>query len=225
MKLKNLFLTVLIGIFAVVLVACDNNGGDDEVIGFEHNFELHDMSNYSVEGEHSFYYVTMDEALQLVEDPDFNGVFYFGFPGCPWCQAGVPVLFEAMQETGVPVFYVSRSRDLREGAWLEWDEEMAWWLNEQIEDMRWLYLDDEDNETTDETDTPLRPNIFVPHVVHVRSGRVISNHRGTFEDHDPTYPLADEQHATLLATYVQILSGVTETPPCNILDETVTECD
>jgi len=236
MKLRNLLLTVVIGAFALVLVACNNNGGDDEVVGFEHDFSLHNMGYYSIEGNHNFYYVTMDEALTLVENPDFNGVFYFGFPGCPWCQSGVPVLFEAMQETGVPVFYVSRRHDLREGEWNDWDEQMAWWLDEQFP-LQWIYTTPGADYTDEQREAfepePIRPNIFVPFVVHVRNGVVVDAHRGTFEGHnfvgevgapDRHLPeLTDEQQATLLATYVRILNGVTGAEPCNILS--TTECD
>lgn len=230
MKLKKIFLTVIIGVFVVVLVACNNSGGDGEMT----DFELHDMGYYQIEGEHSFYYVTMDEALQLVENPDFNGVLYFGFPGCPFCQSGVPVLFEAMQETGVPVFYVSRRHDLRVDDWIDLDEQMARWIDAQFE-LSWIYTSPGEDYTDEEVENfvpePTRPNIFVPFVMHVRNGVVVDAHRGTFEGHErmedvegrPTYPFTDEQHATLLATYVRILSGVTNAEPCNIFN--TSECD
>jgi len=209
MKAKNLFLTILIGVFAVVLVACGTNDA----------FEASDLSTYrDVHGESNFYSVGMDEALALVQSDDFNGVLYFGFPGCPWCQAAVPVLVEASNMTNTPVHYVSRTHDLREGEWLEWDAEMAWWINDQFP-LEWV---NENLQTLQEGDTPYRPNIFVPFVVHVRNGVIVEAHRGTYDGHArmddvegrPAYPFTEEEHAELLNTYLRILNGVTPDGGC-----------
>jgi len=202
-----------------MLIACNNDNS--------HNFPLHDMSEYDIEGGHRFYYVTMYEALQLRDDDSFNGILYFGFPGCDWCQAAVPVIHEASQQTETDIFYVSRRSDLREGEWLEWDVQMAWWLDGQIE-MRWLYYDEEGNETTQPTDEPARPNIFVPQIIHLRNGAVVDSHRGTFEGHerleDNTLPaLTDAEDATLLATYMRIFAAVSEPEACGVGDE-VEDC-
>ena len=227
MKFRNLFLTVVAGIFVLVAVACDNNGGGNVMSSFTDDFELHDMTYYGVEGAHQFYYMTMDEALAITTNADFNGVLYFGFPGCPWCQAGIPVLHEAINVTDVPVFYVSRRHALREGIWNEWDEQMANWLNEQV-DLQWIYTTPATDATDEERENfvpePIRPNIFVPFVVHIRNGVVVNSHRGTFEGHArmeevegrPTYPFTDAQHATLLARYVEILNGVNADEGCNL---------
>ncbi|MCL1991104.1 MAG: hypothetical protein FWG67_09475 [Defluviitaleaceae bacterium] len=202
---KKEMVFILIGAVFMILTACERHEHASP-----HNFPVSDMSAYEIEGEHRFYDVTMYEALQLIEDPSFDGMLYFGFPTCPWCQAAVPVIHEASQEVGVDIFYVSRRHDLRADEWLEWDELMAWWLYEQTEDMRWIYLDETGSETTEVTNEPLRPNIFVPHVVHVRNQTVIDQHRGTFEGHDaPNDPgLTEEAHETLLRIYRNMFSHV-----------------
>ena len=228
MNFKKLLLTVVIGVFTVILVAC---GNDD--------FPLHDMGYYPIDGEHSFYYVTMEDALELIEDEDFNGVLYFGFPGCPWCQAAVPVLHEASLATEVPVFYVSRRSDLREGDWLDWDLTMARWIDAQFP-LQWLLYPGEyeyDEEYGDYVyipGEPRVPNIFVPFVMHVRNGVVVDAHRGTFEGHarmqnadgtlGPTYPFTDEQRATLLATYKRILNGTYSAGDGCTITLTETDC-
>lgn len=182
---KTVFLSLIMSLIAL-LTAC----GDS-------------MSNYNIEGEHRFYDITMFEALELLDDEAFSGILYFGFPGCPFCQEAVPAMHEASQAIGVDIFYVSRQLSIRETeGWEEADAAMAWWLNEQVE-LGWLYDDNED---------PIRPNIFVPHVVYIRNGIVIDSHQGTFEGHerleDGSLPeLTDEEYATLLEIYTRIFSA------------------
>jgi hypothetical protein len=208
----------------LILTACSN---DNESTSFENNFPPHDMSEYGITGDHRFYYVTMGEALQLLDEESFNGILYFGFPGCPWCQVAVPLIYQASQETETDVFYVSRRHEIRETEnWEEWDIEMAERLNEQIE-MRWLYDDSE----------PYRPNIFVPQIIHLRNGIIIDDHRSTFEGHDlvldedsgeeDDYYLPDltpAQRDTLLEIYIRIFSAVHSPDTCTLDDTDDDSC-
>ena len=161
------------------------------------------LSHYNIRGEHNFRYLTMHEALELLEDESFSGVFYFGFPDCPWCKMAMPAIHEASQLFGIDVFYISRRHSIRgtEG-WEEADIEMASRLNDQIE-IRWIY----------EYEEPVRPNIFVPHVIYIREGVVIDHHQGTFEGHyrdENGYlpSLTDEEYRFLLESYIRIFSAV-----------------
>ena len=228
MKLKKIIFLTLIGGLVLTLIACDNDNNSDTT-SFENDFPLHDMSEYEIGGDHRFYYVTMDEALQLLDDESFNGILYFGFPGCPWCQVVMPLLHEVSQETNTDVFYVSRRHDLREGEWVDWDEEMAWWLYERIE-MNWIYEEVDEDADEDALPVPIRPNIFVPQIIHLRNGVIVDHHRGTFEGHDiegegdDRYlpELTESEHDTLFETYMRIFSGVHEAPVCPADDE---NCD
>ena len=173
--------------------------------------------------DHHFYDVTMAEVLNLREDMDFDGIIYFGFPQCPWCQAAVPVLNEASRQTGVPVFYVSRDPQIREeGNWLELDQEMARWLDNQF-GLQWLYEEGEDGE-----DVPVRPNIFVPQVIHLRRGEVVDHYRGTFEEHlpeDGVLPeLTERQHEELLQIYLEIFRQVEVLEDCPLNEDTPSTC-
>ena len=222
MKLKKLILLSMMGVFTLVLMACSDNNSISEA-------EANDfISEYGIGEEHRFHYITMEEALQLRNDESFNGILYFGFPGCPWCQAVMPLLHQVAQETEVDVFYVSRRHDLREGEWLDWDLEMAWWLyNNNVPNMRWL---DEDGGLVDvgEEEGAYRPNINVPQIIHLRNGVVVDSHRGTFEGHDPVGEgearhlpeLTSTETATLLDIYIRIFSGVNALEACEIINET-----
>jgi len=208
MKLKKLLFLALIGVLSVAIIACSNDYTDDltdsnsDLAVSENSFPLaSSMSDYGIEGEHRFFEVGMDEALQLLEDEAFDGIIYFGFPGCPWCQSAVPIMHEVSQQTNTDIFYVSRRHEIRETEdWQEWDAEMAWWLDEKI-DMDWIY---------DASGEPDRPNIFVPQIIHLQNGAVIDAHRGTLEGHDAmTQPeLTSDEHARLLDIYIRIFSSV-----------------
>lgn len=228
MKLKKITLLAFAAILTIITTACSN---DEQAQGslssdmsenvFEHNFPSSDLSGYDIEGNHRFFDVTMYEALKLLEDATFDGVLYFGFPACPWCQAAMPLIYQASQETQTDVFYVSRRHEIRETKnWEIWDAEMAEWLDERIE-MRWFYLDENGEVTEEITDEPYRPNIFVPQIIHIRNGQVIDNHRGTFDGHsrldDRTLPeLTDSEHTMLLEIYTRIFSGVNDPEVCSL---------
>jgi|GEM_PF-1518750 len=221
MKLKKMIFLTLLGVLMMMFVACDN----DSTTEFENNFPQSDMSYYDIDDDHRFYEVTMYEALQLQDDETFNGILYFGFAGCPWCQVAVPFIHEISQEAGVDIFYVSRAHVLREGEWLDWDLEMAWWLyNNGVPNMRWL---DEEGALVDvgeEDAYGYRPNINVPQIVHIRNGVIVDSHRGTFEGHDHVGEgddrhlpeMTDQEQQTLLDIYRRIFSGPTTTEACGI---------
>lgn len=228
MKFQKLMLLVIGVILIVVLVACgdedndmerDTGSSSESQNGFENNFSLVSwMSEYGVTGEHRFYDVNMYEALQLLDDEDFDGILLFAFPECPWCQEAVPVIHEASQATNVDVFYVSRAHAKRVGDWLAWDASMAWWLYENgVNNMAWI---NEDGQVvTLEGNDAFRPNISVPQIVHLRASEILGNHRGTFEGHyrleDGSLPeLTDEQRAILLGLYIEIFTTVNETEAC-----------
>ena len=221
-KFKKLVFLMVGIVLIVVLVACGNGDSDEDQSGFENNFSLVSwMPEYGIEGEHRFYDVNMYDALQLRNEEDFDGILLFAFPECPWCQKAVPVIHEASQEADVDVFYVSRTHSLREGDWLDWDAEMAWWLYENgTTNMVWI--DEEGDVITDNSDNELyRPNINVPQIVHLRNGIIVDSHRGTFEGHDRledgSLPeLTVQQRAILLEVYMRFFSVVNEPEICPI---------
>ena len=217
MRLKKIFFVIFVATFIALITACSNTSTDgisDPLPATpSHDFPRADMSAYEIEGDHRFYSVTMAEALLLREDATFDGIIYFGFPSCPWCQSAIPNLHAVAVETEVDVFYVSRRQEIRDEAFEEADATMAWWLNEQIE-LNWLYEDDE----------AIRPNIFVPLVIHLRNGVVVDSHQSTVADHQPlendSLPeLTQQQADALQEIYTTIFSAVASVSPdsCEIV--------
>ena len=215
MKFKKVLLPVIFVTLTAVITACSN--GDDYTTNETRNrFPLADMSEYNIEDTHRFFWVTMYEALALREDATFDGIIYFGFPSCPWCQSAIPVMHQISQETGTDIFYVSRAREIRDELFEVHDSKMALWLNDQIE-LSWLY---------DEDGKPLRPNITVPQIIHLRGGVVVDSHRGTFEGHNQIESEGYElilpeltalEYTELADIYTRIFSAVSSDDGCEII--------
>jgi len=224
MRKKGILILLLGVFFMAVLVACQDS--QQEASAPSHQFEQADMSGYDVPEEHRFYSVSMSEALELINE-NFDGILYFGFPGCPWCQAAVPIMHDASRIANIDIFYVSRAHDLRYGGWLEDDASMAWWLYENgVENMAWLYTTPDEDATDEEIEEfvpeRIRPNINVPQIVHLRRGEVLGNHRGTVDGHmsvESELPqLTAIEIDELRESYIDIFVAVGEIEGCTIGD-------
>lgn len=118
--------------------------------------------------------MSFEEAIAFFEDHQ-SGLLYFGFPGCPWCQEVVPILHKLASQANVPVHYI-QTRD-QEGIRLYTDlqrDEIAPYLQDYIRN----------NASGD-------PTLYVPLVVAVKEGKVVSGHQGTVSGHN-----AHEQEMT-----------------------------
>jgi len=124
-----------------------------------------------VSEDNPFRYVEFDEIIELLENG--TGIVYFGFPNCPWCRNLVPVLTDAAIDFGVEdILYrnVWEDRNILE---LEDDEIVEvraghsgyYQVLEILGDLAPAYRGLEDESIR---------RIFVPAVVFVRDGEIIS---------------------------------------------------
>ena len=112
--------------------------------------------------------LTMEDALQKLENQE-DGVYYFGYEDCPWCQDAAPVLKEVAQEHQKKVYYI-RTRD--EDHNLMYDDEQK----ERIINYLGEYMEtNEDGQLT----------LYVPMVVEMKNGKVKNTHIGTVDSYDP----------------------------------------
>lgn len=112
--------------------------------------------------------LTMEDALQKLENQE-DGVYYFGYEDCPWCQDDAPVLKEVAQEHQKKVYYI-RTRD--EDHNLMYDDEQK----ERIINYLGEYMEtNEDGQLT----------LYVPMVVEMKNGKVKNTHIGTVDSYDP----------------------------------------
>lgn len=115
-----------------------------------------------------FIALTMEDALQKLEDQE-DGVYYFGYEDCPWCQDAAPVLTEVAQEHQKEVYYI-KTRD--EDHNLLYDDEQK----ERIINYLGEYMEtNEDGQLT----------LYVPMVVEMKDGKVKNSHIGTVDSYDP----------------------------------------
>ena len=116
-----------------------------------------------------FQEITMDECLKKWANKE-DGVYYFGYEDCPWCQDAVPILKETAQEQGKSVYYI-RTRDKDHN--LLYDErqkdELITYIGEYMEK-------NEEGELT----------LYVPMVVQMMEGTIENCHIGTVEGYEPS---------------------------------------
>lgn len=96
---------ILVGVLLLVmtLAGCSNSSGNSRA----------DMSDYDLltVKEHHFVNENYDKLLENVTNK-VPGIYYFGFADCPWCRELVPVLEEALNDTGTTAYYINvRSND------------------------------------------------------------------------------------------------------------------
>lgn len=130
-----------------------------------------------------------ERALTFFENGE-SGVLYFGFADCPWCQEAVPVLKEEAEKAGRSVVFIQTRDENRE---LEYTDEQKARITPYIEE----YMSENDEgELT----------LFVPCVLVVENGTVVSGHVGTVDGHDAhERTMTDAEKEQLHQTYAAML--------------------
>lgn len=150
-----------------------------------------DMSSYEGFDTTNSQYEESDMATVLKTfDEKKDGVFYFGYPACPWCVEALPVLNEAAVQSKVKVQYIqTRDADKK----LLYTEEQKQQLIPLVEQ----YLD---------KDKDGNYQIYVPFVLIVKDGVASSGHVGTVDGHDAhERKMTEDEKKTLLKTYEDML--------------------
>lgn len=128
-----------------------------------------DMSDYPgfEDSDHQFIQKNMEDIFQLLENKG-SGILYFGFPLCPWCDEALPIMNSEAKKINEKILYV-QTRDM--------ERELLY----TPEDRETLisYIGDSMDEDTDGN-----LQLFVPYVVVLKDGKVLSSHIGTVGDYD-----------------------------------------
>lgn len=192
---------IFIGILFVLLIflACffifrnkDNTLSDAEK--FKEEYEAYngmtteDGYSYpavSVDENNVMYYATSEEIIDLLKNG--TGIIFFGTPSDPWCRNAVSVLLEASASTPINRIYyldLTKKYDVYEavdGQVVKTKEgsdayyEMVDLLQEYLSN--YLVYDGEKA-----VDTGVK-RIFMPFVVFVQDGKIISTREGTTSSH------------------------------------------
>ena len=163
--LGGLLIVLLVGIFIFIFPpsssqpsACTNSFCTEE-----------DSPAISLTDTIWFEEITMDECLEKWANKE-DGVYYFGYEDCPWCQDAIPILKEVAQSQNQSVYYI-RTRDSNHK--LLYDErqkeELITYIGEYMEK-------NEEGELT----------LYVPMVVQMMEGTIENCHIGTVEGYEPS---------------------------------------
>ncbi len=124
-----------------------------------------DMKGYTLltDKEHAFVSMTMVDSLAFIESGE-EGILYYGYAGCPFCQQAVPVLNDAAKELGYTVYYIDLYAEENKS-----DKEENQKAFEEIYAYSEAFLS---------TDADGNKGFFVPQVSVVDEGKIIDTHIG-----------------------------------------------
>lgn len=121
------------------------------------------------------------EVLSTLESE--TGIFYFGYPDCPWCRNIVEVLVSVSNELDVPIYYIDVHKLKDSGTLIS-------------------YLSDYLTETEDGS-----KKLYVPDVYFVKDGEIMMHHVSTVESYkNPYLGMNDEQKEELASIYKEGIS-------------------
>lgn len=142
---------------------------------------------YSVTKKNPFKYITADEAIKLLEEG--TGIIYFGFPECPWCQASVSILTDALNSKNIKEVYYYNPKEIREKNTKEYKR--------IIELVGYYLFEDENN----------NKRLYVPDTFFVQNGKIIghNNDMSTMSGNPEEY-LNDERKEELRNKYLNLIA-------------------
>lgn len=150
--------------------------------------EKADMGAYESfkDEDHVFLTTTFKQADTMLNDKNFSGILYFGYATCPWCNEALPIMNEVAKADKLSIYYVDKHSEANEK-----DKDGVAKITKLLDKAYGLQKDDEGN-----------ANIFVPEVVVVKDGKIVSHHMGTLEEHDATQrKMTTEEQGQLKSIY------------------------
>jgi len=144
---------------------------------------------YDVSKDNPFKYVNVEDAIKLLEEG--TGIIYFGFPECPWCQASVKVLTEALNDKNIKEVYYFNPKEIRENNTEEYKK--------IIELTKDYLFETSENEK----------RLFVPDTYFVKDGQILghNNDMSTMSGEVSEYFTADRKEA-LYNEYIKLIVKV-----------------
>ena len=222
--MKKKVITILIIVILVIVAIISNidfKSKDDakitDAVKFKNEYEDYNdkINEYnqkkylklSIPKDNIVKYVNAKETLDILQNK--TGVIYIGFPSCPWCRNIVPVLLNAASSTGVARINYLDATNLRDQLALNENNEVivkkegATGYQELLKELDEI-LDEYILTTEDGKKIATgEKRIYVPLVIFVQSGKIVSYHVDTVESQkDPYIKLNNEQTEELFNIYV-----------------------
>lgn len=130
--------------------------------------------------------LTMAQALERFEKQT-DGIYYFGYPDCPWCQQVEPILEKEMKPDGPAVFYIRTRDDNHELLYTEEEKEKL---------LKYIGPYMSENDEGEKT-------LYVPCLVNYQNGKAFIGHVGTVDGHDATEREMTKKERNKLTTIVR----------------------
>lgn len=177
-------------IIMVVVTALLGNNGKQDIYGFKKDYESYNGSSASEEYKYidvnintNVDFVELKESELLDTMNKKTGIFYFGFPTCPWCRNMVEPLIEVAKEEKLTIYYFNPSeiRTNNTDTYQKLIEKLSGNL--------------EKNENNEEV-------LYVPDVYFIKDGKIVGHHMGTVDGQtNPYEKLSVKQHNELNDIY------------------------
>ncbi len=165
-------------------------------------------------------YATIEEVLEILDKG--TGILYFGYPTCPWCRNAVPVLLEAAKEKNVNSIYYLNVNEyknmfaVKDGKVekIKDEKEGYYDLLKALDKVLDPFVLTSDGKTYDVGEK----RIYVPFVVFVKDGEIVSTHLGTvsLEGTQTKYDaMTEKQHEELLNAYLSSIEEIQKLDYCD----------
>ena len=211
---KILLCIVILGVFC--FTGCGKKETKDtDASKFKEEYESYngektnsgkDYLEVSIPSDNVIKYSNITELLDVIKNK--SGVIYLGYPTCPWCRNAITPLLEAASSTSLDKIYYLNMYEVRDtisyenGEFVTTKEGSSDYYD--LVDALNSILDDyivKDNDGVEHNTSKKR--IYVPLVVFVKDGEIVSYHADTVASQtDPYVKLTNEQHDELYDIYL-----------------------
>lgn len=150
----------------------------------------------SIDDDNPIVYLTAKEASEKINSD--TGVFYFGFPECPWCRNALPVLLNAAKNSELDKIYYVNMYDVRDTMEVDTEGNVvttkkgATGYSELLDSLDSIL---DEYTLTDSNDNQVltgEKRVYVPLVVFVVDGKIVSYHADTVSSQTDPYVALDE---------------------------------
>lgn len=174
-------LALLLGVMFIALTGCSSN-----------NNIMSKYPGFEKKKDHHFVAPTSYDAFVTALEEKQEGLYYIGFPTCPWCISVTPILEEALSESNKTMYYLDKHSDKMTEAL---EERLTKWDNALSVDL-----------TSGKEHGPQ----YVPFIVAIDKNGTITTHTGTVEGHQPSERgLTEDEKLYLVARFKRMFEPVT----------------
>ena len=223
MEKKKILLT---GILLTIVVLCayikiNNNVSNDDAMKFKNEYESLNEDGYKkieISEDNQIKYSSYEEIVEILTSG--TGIIYLGFPECPWCRNAVPVLLDAVSETGIETIHYFNALSIRDKKHLDEagnivvDDEGTQEYKKLVE-ILYEYL----GEYEGLNDSSIK-RIYFPTVIFVKNGDIKGLHVSTVDSQiNPNESLTSEQYDELKEIYVKNCLKISDASCSNDLSQ------